>query len=523
MTDIIDFIRAHVPLDVRRWHKKVAGTGFIAQPTELRDEDLEAHVRGDFAIATRHPTGTTEHLIFDLDAKDGRRTVEERDETYRLLRAALPGTPFVMQSPGRGLHVYYRTESIPVDVLQRLAAEACEAAGLPPAPGILEIFPRTNACFRVPFGAGTVILDPGTLVPIAGADLRQGGLVAVRNALHLYSEWVQECGRGLVEHLRELAATNRSSVESGGFGMVPSSIARDLELIASAIAVPGPPISGLTRSHSRYMEEWRIGVMMWRFPAMFAQLGLPASPSRTDIARGLVAWLELGADGFSAEWAASLARGTASARAKWMKRYLKVGGDGLAPVDRMLRAALTVRAFVTGNELRAISAMSHTAFGCGIERYRFEVWWTALLLHIKQYIVGAEGELNLCASLMRSLPFGKQYRRYLDVLEARGRVKFKREYLATRYGHREPRARGYRVHGIDTRTDLRPLDLRLLEDRLRGHVHRGRSIAVAEAVHAVRTSELFKDDLRRRYGPEGARHVRRIAGLVSGSSSLSGF
>lgn len=519
MRDIIRAIRALIPLDVERWHRKQGGTRFLAVKEELTDADLVAHVRGEHAVATRHPCAMTEYLIFDIDAKPGKRTTEQRDEVYRQVTAALPAIPFVMRSPGGGLHVYFRILPTALADLPFIVAKACRAMGLPLKKGVLEIFPRADACFRVPFGAGSAVLDPATLEPIPGADLT-GDPSGVQVAIDAFAAW--KCGSSgdLVAYLRELAARPEAAA-SAGRPAAPPAVDERVPYLASFVVRADTGRHDLDRPHSRYEEEWRIGVKMWRFPSMFAYLGLPSNPTRVDVARALVAWLEGGAHGFSEEWSTSLRKGLPAARAEWVDRYLRAGADGLAPVDRMLRAALVIRANVTETESRQISAMSHTAFGPGIQRYRFEVWWTALLLHLKQFVVGAEGELHLCASFLRTLPYGRQYRAYLDILGSRGRVVQTREYLATPDGDRRPRARGYRVHDLDEdrHTDL---DLRAIEDRLKGEAHHGRAMALAEAVHAIRASSLF-GDLGRRYGAQGAHHVRRITELVQRRSCLEGF
>jgi len=170
------------------------GRWYLVKDQPLSNELLISHLEGrDFWVGTgcRRDRGSkrfvTDHVVIDLDAHMGDMDLRARyDRVTRVL-----GRPSLLFRSSRsgGFHLYYFL-SEPVE-LHRLRApdgrggavmRLLAAAGLLEVPGSLEVYPRghyrngpTHNRIRLPFGAGSRLLDPDSLLPnTAGtsSDLR---------------------------------------------------------------------------------------------------------------------------------------------------------------------------------------------------------------------------------------------------------------------------------------------------------------------------------------------------------------
>ena len=536
------------------WGLQPQGGTWRTVRRQLGDQDIRRHLEGDHWIGCRLPeSGLTDRIILDLDCKVATaESVAARDRLcHKILRLFGPDRPpLVWATPsGRGIRVAWWIPEIPsVDLRQGddtgLIADVLRGAGIDVGlRGEVEVFPAPNRLDRQPLGRSMSILDPESLERVV---MVEGGRPYTDDELTRAVEWMERRSAqvypDLVSHLRSLPAEAKDAAASCRRPPKRDQPQRKspqprirAEKVASGRgkgASGGPlviALHGLQRDGTRYYWEFRIGARIWAWPTAF---GLRSDPSRDDVAWRLVQWLADYNNGHSAEWAASLHAGRASAMQTWKQRYLRRGPDGRAPVDRMRDAAGTLRAMAPGSphlsrgEYRAVHRVATRSAGSlrgAIDRYRFEVWASGAIRIAKRQILrgGLSGDTEtmtaqLKAEWLEGLPYGSSLQRYRRLLE-------EHDLLTTIAGHVwAPDAAagsvatiyqlgelgsgsGQRWVGVDHQA-IRP---GVLAKRLAGETVYGRQVTDIEAYHALDACARGRS-LSRIYGRGAASTIERI-------------
>jgi hypothetical protein len=194
-----------------RWNKqKVAGGPFPVMKFSLSDQVLMDHLSGACWLACHvgefDGIPSTCWLFIDLDdhgSNNGESmSIDERLE--RVIEALAPATPLVCSSPrGDGRHVGYRLEGrVALDLLHDGTGRsgpvvwALEHAGLTVEDGSIEIYPRTNRAFRLPFGRNQRVVSVGRApVQIAeevAAQLDYVNNVFLPTATPISTDWLAQ-------------------------------------------------------------------------------------------------------------------------------------------------------------------------------------------------------------------------------------------------------------------------------------------------------------------------------------------
>lgn len=522
--------------------------GFLEQKRRMRDEDIRAHLHGRIWIGCRIPQhAATDRIVVDIDC-EAPESITDRDERYWRIREFFGKyrVPLVWSTPsGLGLRVAYR---IPQTTLSDLATkessgllpDALRAAGLAPAPGVIECYPASWRCDRQLFGMRMPIRDPDTLEVVPGADLNDRYSEArLRRAVEIAEEWHADVDHGLIRHLRALpsyAVPDDTAPE----GLEP-------EINPSHGLSPPPAIirlvrEGLNCPHSRYRSEFMIGRAMWLWPELFGDLGLPVTPDREDVALCLAEWLAARANGYSQEWAESLRRGLAGAKRWWVERYLRRSTtDGLAPVDRMRRAAAAVSpdlwptVHLTPAERRELLRIARRArwsgrLRDGADLYRFEVWVSTLLRVAKGQVRrgGASGDRDSCtaqiaAAWMEHWPWGKRYTEFRQILVDQGFLRIVRNYQKGPAADVPGHATTYKFPQFDwcRRRDL-TMPPEVVRERIASLRVHDREVSIDEAYHALHVADEGLD-AKRIYGRRSAERIAMYLRALRPPSILAGF
>lgn len=510
----------------------------------MRLADIEAHLAGRCWIACCVPPDEmTDRLVFDVDCKAG-PPLDDRDDRYHWLRDFLDiqRTPLVWATPSRwGLRVAYR---IPRTRLAELRAgdkkglipEVLQAAGFPLGKGSLELFP-SNVLDRQLLGRSMPILDPETLEPIIGRHGEPYSAGELREAVDWIEGWHAHEDRTLLDHLRTLPRARRSPA-SIGRSRTPRSERIPAEKRAIPAVAQSPMIlmlDGLQAPSSRFTAEFLVGQSIWRWPDLF---DLGDQPSRKAVAEALANWLSLFHNDRSQEWTESVHRlGLLDAWSAWTARYLQRGADGLAPVDRMRRAAACPRqvvwsvAEVSVGERRLIAKAANRArgeFACASDRYKFEVWSAAMICAAKRQIRrgGRSGDASISAAhlaveWMREWPYGANYRRYREILIRHGVVSVVKRHRWPPVDDRPPMASVYQIQDLEwvARSDL-AISTQRVDARIQGLKAGGRPLSRVEAYHALH-ADAHGVDLAHRYGRRVAARMRDLLGRLRRRSVLA--
>ena len=179
--NVFDFVSQSLP-SAKRW---------TVRHRPLTPSDIISHLEGHIVISTgarwdrRIRRHLTDFVVIDLDAEEDIYT------RYDATLAALGQPSLVFRSSDSlGLHLYYLLDqAMDLYTLRSDTGDAgvvlsiLNGAGIPEEPGRVEVYPRGSTerfgiqnRIRVPFGAGSRLLEPESLTPfIAGggaADLR---------------------------------------------------------------------------------------------------------------------------------------------------------------------------------------------------------------------------------------------------------------------------------------------------------------------------------------------------------------
>lgn len=529
----------------RRWHRQEShGHGFPAISHPLTDLCVLGHLSGEYWLATRVPSDRTRWIGVDLDTEDGADDPFERPRgLYHQVRELLgDARPIVWETPSGGLRAYWRipeTELAPlVGGLRRgRLPEALLAAGIPVEKGILEPFPRPDACDRLPLGERMAILDPDTLRPLMARAPRGDREEWLRRGLELLEQWDRDEQPDVLSDLVKLPTKS-----------IPgSSILRNDEPGSELIPLdtmgrPSPALQrliemGLERPNSRYEMEWIIGCAMWRWPSLFPELRGVSSLSKDALARALAEWLVRLHNGYSKEIAQDLARSTEEATVReWTRKFLSpTPSTGFAPVDRMRRQAISrltasldpwpVEAemdhvLTLGRRLRSLRKISPK------HRYWFEVWslWALAQARFFAAFQGCEPqsgftEIRIASSVLRRAPGGqvrvqgsRGYRTWGYYLAAHGLLVPVGEYRRPT----EKEAGAVRLYRIPDLASFPPCPKRGIEkasDDSGIHSYGGRRVSMVERLHAV-TVRGSDEDIERAYGKAHARRIRELANRV---------
>jgi hypothetical protein len=519
-----------------RWNEQAEYPGaFYERKHPMTDEHIRAHLRGERWLGSRLPSDRmSDRVVFDIDAKTP-DDVPRRNLVYQELRDFIGRERGVLvwQTPsGHGLRAAYR---IPPTSMRELAAaesvgllpDALRAAGLDPSLGTLEIYPAAHRCDRQLFGRMMPLLDADSLEPIPGADLGDEYSEAkLRHAVALVEDWHQQEDEELVG---ALASQPRLPVPVDVAPAGP-----EPELIRSRHLSPGAETvqlatGGLTEFRSRYRTEFRVGRDMWLWPELFADLGVPADPTREEVARGLATWLAERSNGMSRDWRTRLEQyGREGAIEWWTAHYLRLNDtDDLAPVDRMRRAALALNpdawptVHLTPDEHRRILEISNWARWSslldGKGQYRFEAWACACLRTVKRQIRRERwpatrlphAQVEIKAEWMAGWPYGKTYAHFRDILESRGMFVRKHTYRAPQGGV-PGRAITYEAPQPEwIRRGELPMSVEEVEEAIEPIRIHGRAATVDEAYHALYLADRTID-LKDRYGASTAKAIQKL-------------
>jgi hypothetical protein len=423
------------------WETKYK-SGFYAKGFIMEDSWIEKHLQGVGWLACRlRPDGLSDRIVFDLDLKGDLESLSRR---YRAVRGLIGDDrePLVWRTPGGGLRVAYRITETPMAELTGPRGPLTiilRAAGLKPEWGSLEIYPANNQTDRQMFGARMPFLDARDLTMFSWQqpDGRPSHDQLARGIDHV-ERWYENPFRDLVPELRERADRLPAEPPSPQPPRVqpppvPSSKGEPLRPSQADLRLFR---GGLTAPHSRYAAEWKVGQAMILWPELFEDLGLLPDPADHDVALALAEWIARRANGFSSEWNDLVRRyGETVAIESMTAKYLTPHGTARSTaVMNMRNAAYRRRSpttHLTELEHKGILRISDAVHTRGIispsERFRFETWTGALSRAVKRQLAKGRvqpdeyfAEVALPVALLEQLPYGGQYRRYLDgLLETR--------------------------------------------------------------------------------------------------------
>lgn len=530
-----------------RWFVQNKHPGkFRASHSRMQRQDLLDVLRGKHWIATYAPLdGMVDRIEFDIDCKNSDAdSISDRDARYWAIRTlmGIERVPLVVRTPsGSGLHVSYRIPATPLDdiiegLTTGLVPDVLRAAGLLVERGQIEVFPQTRQAKRLPLGRRMAVLDADFLEPLIVAPEKPSvDDAAWRDFAEVLHAWHDRVYEDLVPHLENLpraaaprpAPTDRSEGEPQ---LNPSAVSAS-PLKASAALLEG----GLTEPSTRYSAEFKVGVAMWSDPTKIPAFGRRTTPTREDVARGLALWLAQRHNGHSEEWKAALHYGVEHAIRRWTERYLQRGPDGLAPVDRMLRAALATGddcGMVAPADMEDVVRMGEACFGPRHpHRYAFEVWTCALITAVKSILryrqqkelevpVGpGYVEVPILAEWMEAWPWGsghqdgrRSYVKFRDILVSQGYIV---PVGQPKWHIDSPGAPGlatpYRIkRPASVRANELPLTPDMARRRVSGEWVHGRPLTLEEGFHALYVSQSSRL-LRRAYDRPTADRVRELA------------
>lgn len=531
------------------WNRQWRYPGrFLQQKREMKDCDVRAHLLGRSWIGSRVPSdGLIDRVVVDIDCKCD-EDLSSRNQRYRLLRElfASAAAPLVWSTPsGHGIRVAYRIPATPLTELAtgqnegRLPA-VLRAGGLDPALGSVEFYPGYWRCDRQPFGRRMPLLDPETLDLLQGAEIGDTFCEAkLDRAVEIAESWHARDDERFLLELHSLPQYDAPS-DAGPAGPEPElPVGHNLLPPADTVRLIK---DGLERPHSRYQSEFLIGRAMWLWPELFLDLGLPPQPDREDVAHCLAEWLAERTSGRSVEWQESLRHGLEGAKQWWTEQYLRRNAtDGLAPVDRMRRAAVAGRpelwptVHLTPAERQELLRIGRRAvwsgrLNAGIGLYKFEIWASACLrVAKKQYRRGGESGDRAAATAqihsewMRGWPFGGRYVQYKGILENAGFMRVVQEHWRNPVWDLPGRATTYQLNQPEwiRRGDL-PMPPDVVEERIAPLRIQDRDVSLDGAYHALHIADSSVDP-QRLYGSPMAKRITRYLHVLRPPSPLAGF
>ena len=552
-----------VPVQGRseEWNRQERYKGAFVQMKCPLGEDVRAMLEHGPWLACAAPRdGMTDRIGFDLDCS-GEFDCRRRDALYWCIRRlfGLERIPLVYGTPsGHGLRVYYAIPRIELARLVSgrdagLVADVLRAASLPIRAGILEIFPQKSQVDRLPLGRRMPLLDPATLLPIAGADIGDTfDVQMLEGALGLMERWLNEPCLDLVAHLESLPRVARSLILlPRGDDQLQHGFVQTANGVGPSRGLRRLVRVGLEGPHSRYDAEWLAAITMVLDPTLFVDLGLTDVRDDEQVAGTLARWVAERENGFSAEWADTVRehRSADAARQAWAQRYLARGSaTGAHMVDRVRRAVAGLdgsmrRTFLlSAEERRGLMAIAEEAGRTGSSLFRAEVWLASCQRAVKSIVEHREQRglfvqerfrdgqrtvvIPISARWMESWQFGKgRYTEYRELLEDSGRMRVARFSPTAdlfRRGSRPPDDLAYEASEYEVRlpamdllvrdVGVNPLSLKLAIAEMHPTMS-GRLLTIDTAHHILWTCRTG-EPLRERYGRRLACTIEEIgAGL----------
>lgn len=549
--------------------QEVYGQPFRTRHRAGGRNEIRAMLLGRYWIACRAPAdGQIDWISFDIDAKTPDQ-IPQAVLTYWRLRRVMGDhrVPLVYQTPSGGLRVLYRIPRTPIDALiQGLhtgpVADVLRRGGLEPRRGGIEIFPQRKQADRLMLGRRMPLLDPETLEVLPHASIGDVFDVEVfRQALEEVERWYQRPDHDLVRFIRA-SAQPICATETAEPIAPPSkerSVAANLHRgTASEFLADGETaaVHGLPGPSTRYHTEFHVGLAMALAPHLYEAYGLPPSYADADLAWALARWLSRHHNGYSREWARSVAEtGSVDGAIRyWCGRYLAPNSSGESMIDRILRVAWSIDPLlqpvriVAPRHVDRILEVAERKYPPGAQRYRFEVWTSGLVRATKEVLTWQVDrrvrsgrrtarpgsmpdisdrswvEVEIAADWMERWPYGSgrnpegrtRYLEYRDCLIAEGMLEIigeARMQAGPRF--RRPRAMRYRLPTPETALarDLpaTPWDM---EPAIEGiEAGYGRPLELTEAYHILHLTRRGVD-VRRRYGVRTAERISAIAATI---------
>lgn len=495
-----------IPIRPMRWNTGQLAS-FLAGTVSPDGKPYSLHTKCKQGSVEEAPFYWTRFLAIDLDLDPG--DVQGLHRRYEGCRR-LFGTPLVIQSPRRGLHLYWPLKQ-PVSVLGVVARgnrslpvlfrTMLAGAGLPPASRRVELRPTDTQTLRLPYPHGGEQLDPESLSPLPFPD-RPARL------------------RGLVDTMAQLAGAAPLDV----FALAARQVAFDHSSVASIAVKPitkvvsddGPDLQRLL------LEGLYPGVTRNQAALLLTRHWM-RNEGRTieETVAALLHWTATKTNGLSKE-APDLSQPAGLRRleqeyvrmCRGVERFMVSHGRRVGSMGSQER-------FLTATETEQIfAATAEYADPC--ERYRQEVFLFCLLgfakRHMKETLSRAPDDTvrriraELSARMMQRWPgcAGASYRKCLTEADRQGFCRALGSYWVTR-PRRPGKARSYAIR-IDAST-VHPIHINpgaLLEavERLTRAGH-GR-IHAQQVEHAFRAQDEFAKSLAARYGPAKARRMREL-------------
>jgi hypothetical protein len=527
----------------------------------LPDSEIEEMMEHRHWLGCCAPTdGLTDRLAFDIDSK----TVEGlamRDDRYWRLRALLgmERIPLVYQTPSSyGLRVVYRIPETPLielveDFKAGLVPDVLRAAGLPPEDGSIEVYPQVKRADRLPLGRRMPILDPESLLPVAGPRIGdEFDPDALDWALRLIEAWHARPISDLKDHLHRLPRMSADTIPKLTQGPVQSRPA-----LAPVESSPSRDVSrlfdvGLTGPGQRRQAECDVGRHFIAHPTDYPHFGLSEFPTDREIAEAIARWLAERNNGHSSDWNRAVRQygGVEEAKAVFVELYLtphRLTGETF--IDRLRRAPIVKDKSrrrvneLSSKERNRILEIAERHFPVGVARYRFECWLFGYLRSVKRIVTSHHKNrtlktadldplsgkprvlLQIHSRWMRNWPYGDgqdcagaaRYRQYVRILVEEGVLQKHQSHRArniSRTGKGTSTVFVLRCPDLTVRAADLDVDPRDLKVAIQGLMRRaGKEIDLSDAYHALHV-QRHVSDLTRRYGRATAERIRHYCDYI---------
>jgi len=177
-------------------------------------EDLLLHLHRSRPLAVEWPH-ESRIFVLDLDRVLGASVSKELEFLQRIeaVRTAFDGELIIVRSStSRGIHAYAHLDKrYGCHEIAHFVCDTLLRAGISLSPGRVELWPRTACPLRMPLGRGSTILDPDTLMPLAGRFTRGNRLLRdVPKAIELFAEMAAENARPLKDWARRPRARSKA-------------------------------------------------------------------------------------------------------------------------------------------------------------------------------------------------------------------------------------------------------------------------------------------------------------------------
>lgn len=481
---------------------------FLAGATSQGGEAYSFHTLAKQGRTSRGSFHWTPFLGVDLDVKS--RNAHTLRARYDACRQLL-GTPLVIQSPNKGLHLFWPL-LVPVSVIGFVAKgdlpipvlmpTLFAAAGLRVSSGEIEFLPTHKRTLRLPYPEGGEQLDPSSLASIAFPNRS----ARIESLVHTMSELARTSPLNVLALAGRTNSTPPSHrTSTSGFG------SRNLE--APKV---GPDCQRLLE------EGLYLGVKRHEACLVLARHWMQQEGRNVDQAIAeLMHWTATMTNGLSHD-AADIENATTSGRlVREYTRMCRGIEQFMLSKGRTVGTPSSRRAFLTDDESQRVLAAG-LEFPNLNERYWQEVFLCCLLGFAKRFAKSRTrsgdrpnvllAQVELAASAIQKWPRcgGGSYHRRLGYAVEGGFCRLTRQYQLPRLNARG-RARTYEFCLDALGSPLTSIDpVALLQAVERVRVADDKRIHPQQIEHALLAHAQFPETLAARYGHRNASRIKRL-------------